>query len=163
MEWVELLEIPEKLACSPIGEGLRAKHKPLLFLWALARWHQAVYELRIDEWAKAFSEQLRFVANPPAGDNPQMPFWRLQNDTRQHRGSLWQVIWDRPDRPEEPSLQELIEAGAIGSFTEPVQSLLREDPNRVAELADRIMDHHFPEGELYSKEQRIQIRAEVGL
>ncbi len=61
-------------------EGEKAPHKPLLILYALARWRQGLTTVSFREVEKDLKDLLREFGPPRKSDHPEEPFWRLQND-----------------------------------------------------------------------------------
>ncbi len=163
MEWEELLDAVGKIRCSPQGDGRRAKHKPLLLLWALGSWRAGSPRVRFDDWSEAFTTDLRQLAIPLAGETPEMPFCKLQRDTPANPGCLWRVEWDQDEAPDDATADELRSRDAVGSFTPQVQALLSTDTSRVTHLADRIVARHFPDNEGYTPERREAIRSVCGV
>jgi putative restriction endonuclease len=71
------------------------------------------------------------------------PFWHLRTD------GVWQLagpaeITSRPAGAT-PTITELRRGRVAGGFAEPVRLALARDPARVAEIARRILNAHFPE------------------
>src|SRR3954468_20026741 len=59
---------------------VRAPHKPLLVLYALARWQQGKAEVSFLEAEPELALLLREFGPPRKSDHPEQPFWRLQRD-----------------------------------------------------------------------------------
>jgi putative restriction endonuclease len=158
MEWEELLEAIGQIRCSPQGGGRRAKHKPLLLLWALGNWRAERRRVRFDDWSVAFTTRLRQLAIPRAGKTPEMPFCKLQRDTPANPGCLWRVEWDHAEAPDDATADQLRSGNAVGSFLPEVQALLGAGAGRVTQLADQIMAHHFSANDGYTPEHQKAIR-----
>jgi len=121
---------------------LRAPHKPLLLLLALARVQRgedrlvsyADIELPLNNLLREYS--------PSGKTSAQYPFWHLQSDG----------LWELPERdllePKKSGgsakLSSLRETGAHGGFPEAHFQLLKKDPRLVAEAARTILEAHFP-------------------
>lgn len=122
----------------------RAPHKPLLLLLALGRC--AVGKDRRIPFSQVevdLGRLLREFGRPSSKVAPQYPFWRLQND------GLWVVDSDHPMQSrkgkDDPKVTELRRANARGAFPEPIHDLLRRDPALVHEVAQAVLEEHFPE------------------
>lgn len=121
----------------------RAPHKPLLLLYALGRASRGEPRLvdyeEVDEKLRALLEDF---GPPRRTHHPEYPFWRLEND------GVWRIEGPKRDevreRPVDPSPGYLIEHSMKGGFPEDVQSLLVEDPELSADLAEEILEANFP-------------------
>lgn len=129
--------------------GLRAPHKPLLLLLALANAQRGGPRLLlfadIEPQLKALLEDF----GPARGvQSPEHPFWRLQSD-----GDFWEI-------PKRDALQDAIRGlkkqgyippkilraqGAEAGFTQEVHDALRRDPALVNALVSELLCRHFPE------------------
>jgi putative restriction endonuclease len=58
----------------------RAPDKPLLVLYALARWQQGKTDVAYCEVEQALTALLHEFGPPRKSDHPAEPFWRLKND-----------------------------------------------------------------------------------
>ena len=58
----------------------RAPHKPLLLLYALARFSEGRRDLLFSEVEPALRGLLDAFGAPRPAQHPEYPFWRLQND-----------------------------------------------------------------------------------
>lgn len=137
------LESIDRLQTSSIG-GVRAPHKPLLVLLALARWQrERAVELSFREIAQPLSTAIRlFVADTVRDVDPSQPFWRLQAD------GIWQV--DGENLPpqtsaESPSRHQLDRSNAVGGFVPGIYQLLESDADLVWNAADRVTATYFPD------------------
>ena len=122
----------------------RAPHKPLLILYALGRWQRGERsEVQFADVAQDVGELLREFGPPRRSYHPEYPFWRLQAD------GLWTVEADAPVEPRQghtdPKKSELLKYNARGRFVIPVLAALDADPSVVGEVAQRLLDAHFPE------------------
>jgi putative restriction endonuclease len=118
----------------------RAPHKPLLLLVALARLKQGQHEITFPEIEGALKPLLEAYAPPVAAKHqPELPYWHLQSD------GLWRVTdAERLPRqaggfPKMPALRE-----TVGGFPEDVARSLLGQPGLIEEIAQLILDEHFP-------------------
>lgn len=136
----------ERLAAVRIdrSHGVRAPHKPLMLLLALARIGLGP-ERRLIPYEtadKRFRELWREFGRPGAPPRVHYPFGRLRNDDR-----LWEI-------PEESRLSTGWEAdilvseakqfGITAGFRQDVHDLLCRHPELVSRAAHRILAEHFP-------------------
>lgn len=123
----------------------RAPHKPLLILYALAQL-QANQKQWLDY--KVVSEDLRrlLIDFGPyrKSYHPEQPFVRLAND------GIWQL--EAKEFRSEISIQDLNikdnwlkTHDTMGGFNDDVFQLLKTDQNLVREIAEMLLDMHFPE------------------
>jgi putative restriction endonuclease len=125
---------------------VRAPHKPLLLLMALASVQRG--EQRLTAYANIetkLRDLLRDYGPSRKSYHPEYPFWRLQNDDG---------IWEIPERGEiiarDTSKSDNVPAGALrktnakGGFPEKLYQSLRNDTVRVEDLAGAILEEHFP-------------------
>lgn len=122
----------------------RAPHKPLLILYALGRWQRG--EPPLLPFAEAESdlmELLREFGPPRKSIHPEYPFWYLQSD------AVWALASAAPLTPRRgssaPPKSQLLEHQVRGRFTDDVLSALRDDPSLALEIAQRMLDSHFPD------------------
>jgi putative restriction endonuclease len=123
-----------------VHRGRRAPHKPLLLLWALARFaegHERLAYARLEPAVNALLDDF----GPPYRTTADMPFWHLQSD------GVW-VVEDADALPpgkgqKKPLVTTLREREAVGSLAPDVRALLRDHPELVGELAGLLLDH-FP-------------------
>jgi putative restriction endonuclease len=132
----------DKLTIWKQGEE-RAPHKPLLILYALARWQQGKTEVTFREVEPALTALLREFGPPRKSDHPAEPFWRLQND------SVWtvQAPADLPFKKGHsiPTVTALRSHNVRAGFSPDVQADLEADPTLVARIATRMLEMHFPD------------------
>lgn len=120
----------------------RAPHKPLLLLYALARFAEGRLDLPFSEVEPALRALLAAFGPPRPVYRPEYPFWRLQAD------GLWTL--DRADglvqrqSNHDPTLSSLRATDPVGRFPDDVAVALRADPTLVAQLAQALLDAHFP-------------------
>ena len=120
--------------------GRRAAHKPLLLLWALARFARGDERLPFAAVEPAVGALLR-TFGPPHRTSPDYPFWHLQND------GLW-VVEDAdvlpPGRGQtKPLITTLRDRDAVGRLAPGVTRLLREQPALLDEFV-RVVLGYFP-------------------
>jgi len=124
------------------GNGVRAPHKPLLLLFALARLKAGKATISYSEADNVLPRLLRTYG--PSGTRARVadPFVRLRSD------GIWQLD-ARPDlfdgsgqgRP-----AAMAAADPEAGFTDEVLDLLRRDPGLVDRAARRLLDANFPPG-----------------
>jgi putative restriction endonuclease len=121
----------------------RAPHKPLLVLYALARWQRGEHgPVPFADVAQDVGDLLREFGPPRQSYHPEYPFWRLQAD------GLWAVEADAPLVPRQGQTDakksELLKHNARGAFVGPVQAALDADPSLAGDIAVRLLESHFP-------------------
>lgn len=120
----------------------RAPHKPLLLLYALGRcYHEDRRLLPYLEVDKQVGQLLKaFGPSRPA--RPNDPFWHLTND------DLWTISdVDRLERQKnrpKPLVSSLKEINPGAGFPEPIFQFLRSRPKLIGELAQTLLNAHFP-------------------
>ncbi|MEU9974148.1 phosphorothioated DNA-binding restriction endonuclease [Streptomyces sp. NPDC051014] len=118
--------------------GVRAPHKPLLLLYALARFQSdAEGELRYT----AVEEDLkRLLAEygPARGTSPAYPFHHLVGD------EVWEVRTDRGPGSPGTGVRELRSGGAVGRLAPDLRAALRREPSLLGRMARVLLDLHFP-------------------
>jgi putative restriction endonuclease len=122
----------------------RAPHKPLLVLYALARWARGeTDDVKLEAAENELTTLLKEFGPPRKSHHPEYPFWRLQND------GVWVVHADGKLKPRlgntNPPRRELIARHARGGFSADVKAALRKDPSLVNRIASRLLENHFPE------------------
>jgi putative restriction endonuclease len=121
----------------------RAPHKPLLILYALARWASGDRQPILFADAEPDLMTLLKEFGPPRQSyHPEYPFWRLQND------GVWTVTANAPLKPrkssDNPPKSELLVHEARGSFSAEVRDALESDPGVLARIATKLLEDHFP-------------------
>lgn len=119
----------------------RAPHKPLLILYALARWLNGDVAVTFENVNTALSELLVAFGPPRKVNHPEAPFWRLQND------GVWEVETSSPPKigaDGSPSKKELLRLDASGRFRPEIQSAFKKEPGLVRALARQLLEAHFP-------------------
>ena len=121
----------------------RAPHKPLLILLALARVQAGQPRMiRFSEIEATLRDLLRDFGPPRSGYHPEYPFWRLQTD------QLWEIAGHttlvKRQSNSDPLLSELRRKEVVGGFPEQIYLLLQERPEVLREVAQRLLESHFP-------------------
>ena len=119
----------------------RAPHKPLLVLLALGEWSRSKKELRFSDVSEPLTDLLRRFGPARKTQHPEYPFWRLQRD------GVWEVygIYEIAIGADGGATKgSLLAADAIGRFTPDIQSEFAINTNLIGELANRLLETHFP-------------------
>ena len=115
-------------------DGMRAPHKPLLILYALAQLQrQGASAVRFADAEPALKEVLAEFGPPATRPTPQYPFVRLAND------GLWTVDTDDGSEPGE-NVGQLRASGATGRFVPELEEALLADPGLAALVAHTVLD-----------------------
>ncbi|MFG2407190.1 phosphorothioated DNA-binding restriction endonuclease [Streptomyces brevispora] len=134
MDWVERTAQLRQWTRS----GVRAPHKPLLFLYALSRFQQdADDELRYS----AVEEDLRRLLTeygPGNRTTPAYPFHHLVSD------GVWEVRTERGPGSPGTGVRELRATGAAGRLTPELRAALRRAPSLLGRMARVLLDLNFP-------------------
>lgn len=126
---------------------MRAPHKPLLLLYALAeqvRNPQTRSEFEfsriekdidrlLNNFYKSFSGRIHHINDP---------FWRLRGD------GIWEVECDGKIRETSSGgayVSDLKKHNATGSFSREVSQEIRDNPEVALQAAQKLLDRHFPE------------------
>ena len=122
----------------------RAPHKPLLVLLALARMERADGRwLRYAEVDEEMRRLLEEFGPSRRSYHPEYPFGRLRND------GVWEFdrAYDLTAREgnTDPRKSDLLAQDVSGGFPEPLHQLLHDDPSLRREIAQLLLDGHFPE------------------
>ncbi|MGI5427526.1 phosphorothioated DNA-binding restriction endonuclease [Streptomyces sp. CA-179760] len=119
-------------------DGVRAPHKPLLLLYALARF-QADSEggLRYSA-VEADLKQLLAEYGPARGTTPAYPFHHLVSD------DMWEVRTDRGTGSPGTGVRELRASGATGRLNPDLRVALGREPSLLGRMARVLLDLHFP-------------------
>lgn len=137
MNPLELKEKIQKLSIWKNGEQ-RAPHKPLLILYALGRLQAGGAKFLTYQDVR---DRLKYLLKEfgPLRRNyyPEQPFVRLLNDG----------IWNLNVHPDTVRIKDrwLLENGVAGGFSDEVYSLLSVDQDLVREIAQIILNKHFPD------------------
>ena len=121
--------------------GMRAPHKPLLLLHAIAQLHndrtsRLAYDQlgpRLRVWLDEFGPQRKT-------QHPEQPFWRLKNDE-----GLWSVRSAVPIQSDQPSDRALREAKAVGSLASDFASAMLDDPALMLAAVRLLLVSNWPE------------------
>ncbi|WP_329367456.1 HNH endonuclease [Streptomyces sp. NBC_00669] len=120
------------------GNGTRAPHKPLLFLYALGRFQaDAEAELRYSA-VEADLGRLLAEYGPAHRTTPAYPFHHLVSD------GVWEVRTDRGDGSPGNRVLELRASGAAGRLVPELRTALRREPSLLGRMARVLLDLHFP-------------------
>nr|WP_233259022.1 HNH endonuclease [Rubrivivax albus] len=121
---------------------VRAPHKPLLLLLALARRRKGITDFPYSDCEPLLAKLLREFGRSARSVHPEYPFWRLQND------GVWIVDTGRPLKTRasnsDPPRSELRSAGAIGRFTPQICEEFSSNPTLIDTTARQLLDAHFP-------------------
>ncbi|NJQ07401.1 phosphorothioated DNA-binding restriction endonuclease [Streptomyces lonarensis] len=118
--------------------GRRAPHKPLLLLYALARWQ------REPDAALRYSEVEQDLAllllryGPPGRTTPVYPFHHLQSD------GVWEVRTIDGSGSPGAAAGALRASGAAGRLAPGLREALAADPSLAPQLARQLLAAHFP-------------------
>ena len=122
----------------------RAPHKPLLVIYALARWVGGDRsDLPFGDVNRDLTGLLKEFGPPRKSQHPEYPFWRLQTD------GVWVVRASGGLRTRESNSDvpkgELLAHDARAGFSDEVKAPLSSDPGLAARIATLLLDRHFPE------------------
>ncbi|MET8828996.1 phosphorothioated DNA-binding restriction endonuclease [Streptomyces sp. NPDC004610] len=134
MEW---LERAARLRQWSRG-GARAPHKPLLLLYALARFQEDAggglrYSAVEDDLRRLLAEY-----GPPHPTTPAYPFHHLIGD------GVWEVRTDLGPGSPGTGVRELRESGATGRLVPELRGALEREPRLLGDLVRLLLDRHFP-------------------
>ncbi|MFF2726920.1 phosphorothioated DNA-binding restriction endonuclease [Streptomyces sp. NPDC058008] len=134
MDWVERTAELRQWTRS----GVRAPHKPLLFLYALSRFRRdADDELRYS----AVEDDLRRLLaeyGPANPTTPAYPFHHLVSD------GVWEVRTERGPGSPGTGVRALRATGAAGRLTPELRAALRRDPSLLGRMTRVLLDLNFP-------------------
>ncbi len=117
----------------------RAPHKPFLILYALGQWQRGKRKLAYFEHEEALKDLFRDFG-PDRKPTMANPFTRLITD------GIWDVQANKLiDRRVTYSDKDLRSTRAEGSFTPEVSNLLNNNPNLISQVAEQVLEMHFPE------------------
>ncbi|MFD7631212.1 phosphorothioated DNA-binding restriction endonuclease [Streptomyces sp. NPDC059851] len=118
--------------------GVRAPHKPLLFLYALGRFQQdADGELEYSA-VEDDLKQLLAEYGPANGTTPAYPFHHLVSD------GVWEVRTDRGPGSPGSRVRELRATRATGRLAPELRAALRREPSLLGRMVRVLLDLHFP-------------------
>jgi len=137
----DLLELASKINVAK-KSGRRSPHKPLLILLTLGR--VQLGKPRLATYAEIEEKLVRLLSQfgpSSARDSPEQPFARLKNDG----------FWETPN-PEgvftasgtSISAKALRDNNVLGGFTTEAFDLLKAETELIQNLADQILEEHFP-------------------
>jgi putative restriction endonuclease len=120
------------------GNGIRAPHKPLLFLYALGRFQadadqELVYSVVEDDLKGLLAEY-----GPSNRTTPAYPFHHLVSD------GVWQVRTRSGPGSPGSGVRELRTSGAAGRLVPELRAELRRHPSLLGRIARVLLDLHFP-------------------
>lgn len=127
------------------GRGkLRAPHKPLLLLIALAAFQRGQRRLAYEDIRTPLKDLLLLYAPVSAAPRPYYPFWRLTNDA-----DLWEVerateLRARADGSGNVSERDLIDLDVKAGFPPDVLRIFVERPHLVHRVAHALLEANFP-------------------
>lgn len=120
--------------------GERAPHKPLLVLYAIGKLLRG--EDRLISYSQEIKDELidllRAFGPKRSNDQPDQPFWRLQND------EVWEVASAnriRVDNSGNPSKRDLKRYDVSGGFLEEIAHEFRTDSSFALEISQYMLDH----------------------
>ena len=119
--------------------GHRAPHKPLLLLYALARFAEGIERLPYNTVERPLHDLLRDFG-PPQRKVQAYSFWRLQSD------EMWTVENAQGlsfTASGDPTLTTLRAINPVGRFPDEVAGVLRANPSLIAEVVYTLLDAHF--------------------
>jgi Predicted restriction endonuclease len=115
----------------------RAPHKPLLLLYALARFQFGEYRLTYEETRVKLKKLLMEFGPLRKNYSPEEPFVRLTTD------GLWDL--NKPVNKRRFTDKLLISEGISGGFKDDILRLLKARPILLQEVAEQLLYAHFPE------------------
>ncbi len=117
--------------------GQRAPHKPLLILYALARLQQGNSALPYEQVRVKLKNLLMEFGPRRKSYHPEEPFVRLVTD------GIWEL--NASVDKAKFSDRQLLADQAVGGFNPYVLALLNNNEGLVQELAEQLLNEHFPE------------------
>ncbi len=121
----------------------RAPHKPLLILYAIGKLlREEKRLLSFIEVDEKLGDLLNEFGPKRKVQKPEQPFWRLQND------GVWEVSGvDEVELPAGGDMSRgvLRRNEAAGGFTEDIARELQSDSGLGLEIAQKMLDAHFPD------------------
>jgi len=137
MDSEELIEKIKNLTIWKNGDQ-RAPHKPLLILYALGQiQNKGTRFIRYDEARQPLTDLLKEFGPYRKTYRPEHPFVRLSHD------GIWTISSNVKE--EDITNSKLIRNNIYGGFTDEVYKLLRSNPVLIRQIAEIILENHFPE------------------
>lgn len=118
---------------------IRAPHKPLLLLYALARFTEGTIRFPYNEVEPSLLRLLEDFG-PPRKKVQAFSFWRLPSD------GLWEIEGGDEIRRTASGdwfLTDARRVNPIGHFPPPVEATLRKEPSLIVEAVYTLLDAHF--------------------
>lgn len=138
----EVIEAFSSIKCWQRG-GVRAPHKPLLLLLALAELQRGGRRwLAYSDVHSELTELLTDFGPPRKGHHPEQPFWRLRND------GLWEIPQADGIEAQLPPTGDiraglLRDADAKGGFPQPLFDLLSSRTDLVNRVVSLLLDKNL--------------------
>lgn len=121
----------------------RAPHKPLLILYAFGKCVAGSDRMIPYKDVDHYLRNLLINFGPPRKSfHPEYPFWRLQNDGLWELNNTDNIILRHGSTDAKKS--ELINHNVHGGFPKEIYDLLLENPGFVHNLANQLLETHFP-------------------
>ncbi|MBF6046338.1 restriction endonuclease [Streptomyces sp. NRRL B-1677] len=118
--------------------GVRAPHKPLLFLYALGRYQQDAGSVLKYSAVEGDLKRLLAEYGPANKTTPAYPFHHLVSD------GVWEVRTDRGPGSPGSGVQVLRAAGAAGRLVPELRAALGREPSLLGRMARVLLDQNFP-------------------
>ncbi|THA28984.1 restriction endonuclease [Streptomyces sp. A1277] len=118
--------------------GTRAPHKPLLVLYALARFQQDDGDALRYSAVEGDLKRLLAEYGPANPTTPAYPFHHLVSD------GVWEVRTDRGAGSPGTGVRELRATGATGRLAPELRAALRREPSLLGRMARVLLDLNFP-------------------
>jgi putative restriction endonuclease len=125
--------------------GVRAPYKPLMLLYALARYRSGAERLiPFVEMDEVLLPVFRAFGPIRRSYHISLPFWYLRTD------GVWEVedadrLASRKGKSNEPPKRVLVEADARAGLTQDLYERLMADPELLEAVASDLLSAHFPE------------------
>lgn len=137
MDSQQLIEKIKNLTIWKNGDE-RAPHKPLLILYALGQLqNKGVRFIKYDEAREHLTDLLKEFGPYRRVYRPEHPFVRLSHD------GIWALSSNVKE--EDITNSKLIKNDIYGGFNDEVYNLLRKNPELIRQIAQIILENHFPE------------------
>jgi len=132
-------ELKTKIASLSVWKksGQRAPHKPLLILYALAQLQHRNFTLPYEQVRVKLKNLLIEFGPHRKSYHPEEPFVRLTTD------GIWELntLVDKRNFSD----RNLVADQVVGGFSPEVLELLKDNEELVQELAEQLLNEHFPE------------------